>query len=157
MTLVSLQSLFKVAQVELVYRNRVKASERPVVHNSDEAYKLLINNWDMNRIELVESFKIILLDRRNSCLGISEISSGGISCSTADPKIIFATALKSRASNLILAHNHPSGNIVPSNSDIAISRKLREAGKVLDINVLDHLIVTPDQYYSFANEGKLLP
>lgn len=111
----------------------------------------------MNRIELVESFKIILLDRRNSCLGISEISSGGISCSTADPKIIFATALKSRASNLILAHNHPSGNIVPSNSDIAISRKLREAGKVLDINVLDHLIVTPDQYYSFANEGKLLP
>lgn len=157
MTLVSLLPLFKIAQVELTYRNKVKASERPIVQKSDDAYKLLINNWDMNKIELVESFKILLLDRRSACLGISEISSGGVSGCMADPKIIFATALKARASNLILAHNHPSGQLVPSNSDISISRKLREGGKVLDINVLDHLIVSPDQYYSFADEGKLIP
>ncbi len=121
------------------------------------AYKFLLSAWDMNRIELVESFKILLLDRRNACIGISEISMGGVSGCLADPKIIFATALKSRASNLILAHNHPSGQVEPSNADIAISRKLREGGRVLDITVLDHLIVTPEKYYSFASEGVLLP
>jgi len=152
-----IQSLFKIAQVELIYRNKVKAADRPKVTNSKDAYKLFLSTWDENKIELVESFQIMLLDRRNTCLGISEISTGGVNSCIADPKIIFATALKSRACNLILAHNHPSGDIVPSNADMMVSRKIKQGAGLLDIQVLDHLIVTPDQYYSFADEGKLIP
>lgn len=151
------EPLFQAAQVELVYRNKVKAADRAVVRTSKEAYKLLLSSWDENRIELVESFRIMLLNRSNACLGISEISTGGATSCIADPKIIFATALKARACNLILAHNHPSGNVQPSNADIMVSRKVRQGAGLLDIQVLDHLIVTPDQYYSFADEGKLTP
>ena len=143
----------KVAQVELIYRNKVKASERPVITSSKDAYGLFLATWDMNKIELVESFKVMLLDRRVSCLGISEISTGAVNFCLADAKIIFATALKARASNLILVHNHPSGHTTPSQPDIILTKKLKQAGELLDINVYDHLIITPQEYYSFADNG----
>ena len=107
----------------------------------------------MNRIELVEQFKILLLDRSNSCLGISHISTGSISGCLVDPKIIFATVLKARASSVILAHNPPSGNLQPSQADIELTKKLKAGGALLDVAVLDHLIVTPFSYYSFADDG----
>jgi len=142
-----------IAQVELVYRNKVKAADRPRVKSSKDAYDLLLSTWDKNKIELVESFKILLLDRRSACLGISEVSIGGISDCVADARIIFAIALKARASNLILAHNHPSGLVDPSEADIKLSKKLYQAGQILDVNVLDSIIVTPDNYYSLADNA----
>lgn len=153
----SAKSLFNIAQVELIYRNKAKAADRPVITSSKEAYNLLLSTWDKNRIELVETFKVMLLDRRNTCLGISEIATGGVHGCVVDPKIIFATALLARACNVILAHNHPSGGLVPGNGTITLSRRIREGGKYLDIRVLDHLIVTPDQFYSFADNGMYIP
>jgi DNA repair protein RadC len=144
---------FKVTEVELIYRNKIPASERQRINCSSDAYKVLMNSWDLNKIELLEQFKIILLDRRNACLAISEIATGGVSGCIADPRIIFSTALKARASGIVLSHNHPSGNLTPSNQDFALTKKLIAAGKLLDISVVEHLIVSPQGYYSFADDG----
>jgi DNA repair protein RadC len=149
-------SLFQVTEVELIYRNKLAPCDRPQIKSSSYAYELLMMAWDMNKIELLEQFKIILLDRRNSCIGISDISTGGVAGCLVDPKIVFSTALKARASSIVLSHNHPSGNLTPSNQDIALTRKFVEAGKLLDIEVIEHMIVTPHSYYSFADNG-LLP
>lgn len=112
-----------------------------------------MESWDRDKLELLEQFRILLTNRANKVMGVVEISSGGISGTTADPKLIFATALKACASGIILAHNHPSGNLKPSQSDLDLTRKLKEAGKLLDIQVLDHLIITSEGYMSFADEG----
>jgi DNA repair protein RadC len=143
----------KVTEVELIYRNKVKSSERPTVKLSNDAYDILFKSWNMDKIELQEQFKIMLLDRKNSCIGISTLATGGISGCLVDLRLAFATALKSRASCIILAHNHPSGNTTPSEADKHITQKFAEAGKLLDLNVLDHLIITKEGYTSFADEG----
>lgn len=151
----TIQTLFSVTEVELIYRNEINPCDRPVINSSYSAYDILLTAWDRNKIELQEEFMILLLDRGNHCLGISKISQGGISSCLIDPKIIFATGLKSRASGLILAHNHPSGLIQPSKADIELTNKLKAGGKLLEIAVMDHLIVTPHHYYSFTDEGML--
>ena len=88
-------------------------------------------------------------------IGKELISKGGLSGTPADPKIIFHIALQHRAVSVILAHNHPSNNLKPSQQDIDLTKQLRQAGKILDIGVLDHLIITDDGYFSFADEGIL--
>ncbi|RDB07831.1 JAB domain-containing protein [Runella aurantiaca] len=150
------QSLYRVNEVEIVYRNKVPYQDRIQITQSETAYEILRQCWDENRIELVEQFKILLLDRRHTCLGVSDIATGGITGCVVDPRIVFATALKTKASALILAHNHPSGNLKPSEADIALTRKLLQGGKLLEISVIDHLIVTPYNYCSFADDG-LMP
>jgi DNA repair protein RadC len=151
-----IESLFKIAEIQIVYRNKVGVKDRPKITGSRDANSILRSVWDMNRIELLEQFKLMLMDRRNACIGISDIATGGIAGCVVDPKIIFATALKARASGIIMAHNHPSGNLTPSQADIDLTRKMKEAGKLLEISVLDHLIMTSESYYSFADEG-LIP
>lgn len=95
----------------------------------------------------------MLTNRANKVLGIVEISTGGIAGTVADPKLIFAAALKCAASGIILAHNHLSGNLNPSQADKDLTRRLIQAGKLLEISVLDHLILTTEKYFSFADEG----
>jgi DNA repair protein RadC len=95
----------------------------------------------------------MLLNRSNRVLGIVNIASGGMASCVIDPKLIFVSAIKSAASSIILAHSHPSGNIKPSNEDISLTRKIKEGGKLLDITVLDHIIVTSEDFTSFADEG----
>ena len=95
----------------------------------------------------------MLMNRANKVLGIFKLSTGGVSGTVADPKIIFVAALKGGASGIIVAHNHPSGNLTASQSDINLARKLKEAGKFLEIQLLDHVIVTTKGYLSFADEG----
>ncbi|WP_276366219.1 JAB domain-containing protein [Chryseolinea sp. H1M3-3] len=152
---INIEPQSKVTEVELIYRGKTKVSERPKITCSREAHNLFQRSWDINRIELVEQFKILLLDRRNACIGIAEISTGGIAGCVADPKIIFATALKARASGIILAHNHPSGNLAPSQADIELTKKLVYAGNMLDLVVPDHLIETKEGYYSFSDQGMM--
>lgn len=149
----STRSLFSLTEVELSYRNPIDLKDRPTVCSSQQAYDVLMQAWDMNRIELLEEFIILLLDRQHRCIGLSKISVGGISACLVDPKIVFATALKARSSGLILSHNHPSGNIQPSEADISLTSKLRAGGYLLEMPVLDHLVVTPHNYFSFADEG----
>ena len=148
--------LFSVTEVELIYHNKVKASQRRIVSSAKEAYDLLMDCWEQNKLDLLEQFKIILLDRKNSCIGISNISVGGTSSCVVDPKIVFATALKAKAESIVMAHNHPSGNKLPSESDKKLTKDFVNAGKILQLNVLDHLIITRDGFTSFAEEGLII-
>jgi len=93
------------------------------------------------------------MNRRNRVLGVVEISQGGLSGTVADPKVIFAAALKSCASDIVLAHNHPSGELDPSREDIALTNKIKAGAELLDLKVLDHLIISKEGFYSFADNG----
>jgi DNA repair protein RadC len=153
--LLNLNALKTVAEVELIYKTKVKPSERPLVSSSSKCYQLLLQTWDENKIDFVEQFKVLLLNRCNRVLGIYELSSGGITGTVADVRLVMTAALKANAVAVILSHNHPSGNLKPSRPDIELTAKIKEAGKYLDIQVLDHIIVTSEGYYSFADEGLL--
>ncbi len=145
--------LYQVAEIQLTYKSNVKPSLRPKINTSRDAYNILLENWDDSKIEFIEQFKVILLNRANKVLGIVEISTGGVRGTVADPKVILGAALKAAASGFIMAHNHPSGNLTPSQTDTDLTRKLKEGGGFLEIQLLDHVIVTTEGYYSFADEG----
>lgn len=102
-----------------------------------------------------EEFWILYLNRANKIMSVEKISKGGITGTVADPRLIFGRALDIKACGVILVHNHPSGSTRPSNQDLELTKKLKSAGQLLDIQVMDHLIVTEDTYYSFADEGLL--
>jgi DNA repair protein RadC len=102
-----------------------------------------------------EEFWIILLNRGNKVLQKVRISEGGVAGTVVDPKKIFKIALDHNASSIILGHNHPSGNIVPSEADMRITKQIKDAGTLLEIFILDHIIVGDGQYYSFADQGEL--
>lgn len=148
-------SLFQVSEISVSYRPKFKASERPKVTSSKQVYDIFSSNWDKDILELKEQFKIMLLNRANRVIGIYEVSNGGMSGTIADPKLIFSTALKSCASSIILSHNHPSGNLKPSEADKRLTQKIKNGGELLDITVLDHVIITAEGYFSFADEGLL--
>ena len=143
----------KVSEVQLSYKTTVKASERPQINTSEDVHRVLQANWNYEIIEFIEEFKIILLNRANRVLGIVPISVGGTAGTIADPKVIFVSALKCNAASVILCHNHPSGNLKPSQADIELTKKLKSAGQFLDLPVLEHIILTKDAYFSFADEG----
>jgi|SRR5690554_329533 len=146
---------FEVAEIQLTYKTNVKPSERPKITSSKEAYEILLDSWDEDKLEFVEQFKILLLNRASMILGIYEVSTGGVSATIADPKLIFAAAIKANASAIILSHSHPSGQLKPSDADLKLTKKLKDGGQYLEISVLDHIIVTSEGYYSFADEGAI--
>jgi DNA repair protein RadC len=96
---------------------------------------------------------VLLVNRAHRVIKKKRISEGGVSGTVADPKIIFKMALEELASGVVVAHNHPSGNLQPSQSDIDLTKKLKEAGKFLEVQLLDHLIIAGNKYYSFTDEG----
>jgi len=146
----------QVDEVQLIYKSKIPPSERLKVGCSKDAYEAFLNAWDDDTLEHHEEFKVMLLNRANKVLGIITISKGGLSGTVIDVRLIFQAALKANASSILLAHNHPSGNKQPSEADNKITKKIRDAGKFLDISVVDHLILIPGQdYYSFADEGML--
>ncbi|WP_187263771.1 JAB domain-containing protein [Pontibacter beigongshangensis] len=147
--------LNRVAEIKLTYRSKVKPSERPQVTCSTDCAEVLRQSWDTGKIEFVEQFKVMLLNRANRVLGIYELSTGGVAGTVADPKLIFAAALKACASSIVLCHNHPSGNTKPSAADLQLTKKMKQGGELLDIVVLDHIILTSETYYSMADEGLL--
>lgn len=152
-TLMNEQSWNQIAEVELIYKTKIKASERPQVKTSKESAALLKQMWNGNKIDFVEQFKVLFLNRANKVLGIIELSTGGVTGTVADPKLIFVAALKANACSIIFSHNHPSGNLKPSQADEQLTQKIKQAGQLLDIKLLDHIIVTSEGYYSFADEG----
>lgn len=153
--LVKASAFNKVAEVKLTYRSKVKPSERPQVTTSIDCHNVLRQSWDAGKLEFVEQFKVMLLNRANRVLGIYELSTGGVAGTVADPKLVFVAALKACASSIVLCHNHPSGNTKPSAADLALTKKMKQAGELLDIVVLDHIILTSESYYSLADEGLL--
>jgi len=144
----------EVAEITLSYHGRI-SKNAPTIHCSSDAAETFRCFWDEGALGFVEEFKVMLLNRGNRVMGIVQISRGGIAGTVADPKLIFVAALKASASSIILAHNHPSGNLTPSQADLQLTNKLKEAGKFLDLPVLDHVILTQECHYSFADEGLL--
>ena len=149
-----MKNLFSVSEIELTYKSKVKASDRPQVICSRQSYDILLHHWS-DQLEWVEEFNLLLLNRANRVLAFYNVSKGGVAGTVVDAKVVFAAALKLRASGIILAHNHPSGNLQPSIQDLALTKKLVAGAKLLDLAVLDHLIITPYSYFSFADEGRL--
>jgi len=131
-------------------RKEISGRDRPKIGRSNDAYELI--KGDLMDIPH-EEFWLLLLNRANRVIRKQQISLGGVHGTVADPKIIFKVALEDLASGIIVAHNHPSGNLNPSQQDIDLTKKLKEAGKLLEIQLLDHLIVAGRNYYSFADEG----
>ena len=153
-TMLESNSLFQVAEIQLTYRRRVTIFDSLVIHQSYDAFKIFSSCWNPGTIGLFEESKILLLNRANKVLGVVNVSSGGLTGTIADIRLIFAAALKGSASFVILAHNHPSANLTPSQADLSLTQKIAEAGKLLDIRVLDHIILSPEgTYKSLADEG----
>ena len=150
-----IETITIVSEVELIYRSKIKPSNRPVIRRSEDSYNILSATWDRNKIEFVEQFKVLYLNRGNKVLALFEISTGGLSGTVADPRLIFATALKLNAAALILCHNHPSGNLTPSQADRNLTEKIKNGGLLLDLLVSDHIILSSEAYFSFADEGLL--
>jgi DNA repair protein RadC len=153
----SLDVLNNVSEIEIVYRKKVacKVSERPLITTSADCYQVLLHYWNEDKIDLLEEFKVLLLNRANRVLQIFPVSQGGMTGTVADPRLILAAALKVGAVNVVLCHNHPSGNLKPSLADEQLTGKIRMAAQYFDIKVLDHIIITSESYYSFADEGLL--
>ena len=125
------------------------------ITSGDVAFELLLSLWDLDTIELQEEFKVLLLNRANEVLGIYPLSKGGITGTVVDSRLIFAVALKCNATGIILCHNHPSGTLKPSNTDITLTKSIKKCADFLDISLIDHLIITKNGFFSFLNEGKL--
>jgi DNA repair protein RadC len=141
-----------IAEVNLVYRNKVKASERPKVKCSKDAHDIFIESWNPDSIEHIEEFKVLLMNPSNAVLGILNLSKGGLTGTVTDNRVVLQAAIKANAAGIIVCHNHPSGNVNPSESDTKSTMKLRDACNMMDIQLVDHLIITPeDEYYSFAD------
>jgi DNA repair protein RadC len=142
-----------ISALELGRRRKVSVpAERVGISCSEDAYHLMKPHlMDISH----EQFWIILLNKSNKVIKKSQVSTGGISGTVADPRIIFKIAVENLACGIILVHNHPSGNKKPSEADIQLTQRLKQAGVYLDVPVLDHLIFTDQGYYSFADEGKL--
>lgn len=150
-----MENLSNVSEIKVQFLPDFKPFERPSIIKSSHAYQILLTQWDAGLMQFLEEFKVIYLDSGNHVLGVSDIAMGGRAAVSVDMKTIFSIALKCCASKIILAHNHPSGRLSPSNEDKAITKKAIEAGKYLDITVCDHIIVTPSDYYSMRDEGDI--
>lgn len=143
----------KVPQIELRYRSKIKAADRVTINQPKDAYDIFSTHWDEDTINLQEQFKVLLLDNSNRVIGIVPVSSGGTTSTVVDPRLVFAAALKACAKKVIVAHNHPSGSLLPSTDDKRITEKLVQGGRLLDIEVVDHLILTWEGYYSLSENG----
>ena len=133
-------------------RKEILQDERPKITGSRDAFELVkANLMDLPH----EEFWVLLLNRANRLIRKQQVSIGGVAGTVADPKIIFKLAVGELSSGIIVAHNHPSGNLLASQADIQLTQRLKEAGKLLEIQVLDHLIVGGHKYFSFADEGLL--
>jgi DNA repair protein RadC len=141
------------AALELGRRRQLSdLREKPQLRSSRDAYDAIAPLlMDLPH----EEFWILLLNRANLIIDRQAISSGGVSGTVVDAKMVFKKALEALASSVILCHNHPSGNLKPSQADLDLTKKLRKAGETLDIGVLDHLIISGNSYYSFSDEGVL--
>lgn len=142
------------AEVEVMYKTKVKPSDRPLLNSSTLCYDYLIDVWS-GKIEYCEEFIIVMLNRANKALGWVKISQGSAAGTVVDSRMILQPAILANASGIILAHNHPSGNKRPSEQDLQLTKKIQAACKFMDISLIDHIIVTTEGYYSFADEGQL--
>jgi DNA repair protein RadC len=144
---------YTVGEVELTYKST--STSRSKIYSSEDAYKYLLPTYKKGTICYKEYFKVLFLNQSNQVLGYILISEGGITDTTVDVRVILQAALLTNSVAIILAHNHPSGSMKPSRQDIEITKQVKDAARLMRITVIDHLILTDEGYYSFADEGQL--
>lgn len=146
----------KVNEIQISYREKLSTLRSLSLCNSSEVAQLLFKNWDTGTIGLHETFKVLLLNQSNKVKGIYPLSTGGISGTLVDVRILFAIVLKTLSVGIILTHNHPSGQLRASEADKQLTKKIQQGARLFDVRVLDHIILAPDgRYYSFADNGLL--
>lgn len=145
---------YQIPQIRLSYVSDI-ITTKPRISNSKSAAEVFRASYEDEDIDFRESFKVAYLNRANKIIGINTISTGGTAATVVDRKIIFSGALLANACSIILCHNHPSGNTQPSAQDDALTKAIIDAGKILDIKVLDHVILTSEGYYSYNDERRL--
>lgn len=141
----------KIAEVKLSYSTKIKASEREKVDTSLKASKIF-RPFFAEFMEHKECAFVMLLNQGNHVLGVMKLSEGGISGALIDVRLLFQAAILANASGFILCHNHPSGILNTSDSDLKLTKKVHEGAKLLDLELLDHIIITKDSYLSMADE-----
>jgi DNA repair protein RadC len=141
--------------IKLFELKKIQTQLPAVKITTPEEAAAFIRQFYFDDIEIFESFFILLLNQANKTIGYSKISQGGISGTVVDIRIIAKYAIESLATSVILAHNHPSGNLNPSSADIKITEKIESGLKILDIKVYDHIILSADSFYSFKTNNDL--
>lgn len=144
---------YRVGEVELTYKPTTNNKCR--IMTSEDAYRILLPTFKEGTITYKEYFKILFLNQANEVLGYTLISEGGLTDTTVDVRIIFQAALLTNSVAIVLAHNHPTGNLRPSKEDIDITKRIKDAAQIMRIRILDHIIISDTDYYSFADEGEL--
>lgn len=143
-----------VAEIEVVYKPAI--SDKPIISSSLDAYNVLVKFFPIETLSLQERFVALYLNRSNRVIGVYPMSVGGITGTVVDVRLLLSVALKTAATGIILAHNHPSGNLKPSEADKELTNKIKKASEYMDIKLLDHLIIAPEgRYLSFTEEGHL--
>lgn len=142
-------------EITVKLKENISLEKLPKITTSKEAYNVIREYFDKDTFYMQEEFIAVYLNINNRVIGHQRISKGGISSTVVDARLILSTAIKCLASSVIITHNHPSGNTNPSQADIKLTNKIKEAGKFLDITLLDHLIITDESYLSFADESLL--
>lgn len=145
----------QIAEIQISYSTKIPKQERLKITSSRSAYQVLLNSWNINLIELQEEFVVLILNNSNEILGIFNLAKGTVQGVQVDLRLLFTVALKANGVGIIIAHNHPSGSITPSSADIDITEKIKKNGDMLNVKLLDHIILTRDNYYSFADDGKI--
>ena len=140
-----------ISEIQMGYKPNLISSK--IINDSNAAFDILVTLFPQETICLQEQFVVLYLNRANRVIGSYQLSKGGITGTIADVRIILSVALKTLATGLILAHNHPSGNLKPSEADIQLIQKLKDASKLMDIEWLDHMILNSNGYFSFTKDG----
>lgn len=146
----------KVPEIELKKTGKIVELEgKKKIMDANDAYNLFLDIWNKNLITAQEETYVIFFNNNNKPIGYYHHSRGGITATVQDIQVLSAMAVKSLAKGVIVAHNHPSGNLKPSNEDISTSRKIKEAFKLFNITLMDAIIITEDGFYSLQQEGQL--
>jgi DNA repair protein RadC len=147
------KNILKAPEITVHYHPKI--TKRPFICFAIDAYALFLDFFPKNSIELQERVVVMYLNQSKKVLGIYLVSVGGLTNVVTDIRLIFSVALKTAATSIIIAHNHPSGSLKPSQNDIDFTKKVIDAGQLLDIKVLDHIIIAPGKlkFYSFSREG----
>ncbi|WP_341221044.1 JAB domain-containing protein [Polaribacter atrinae] len=150
----NLSKLFSIKEIDISYSYGTAKADRKKITSSLDA-KDIFHSLIEKSIEYKESFLLLVLNNSNEILGIKKISEGGITSTIVDIRLIFQTVLKAHGVGFIICHNHPSGKLEPSNADKHLTEKIKEGAQTLDLKLLDHLIITKESAFSFADEGIL--
>ena len=150
----TIEKVYQVAEIQIKYIPKKKIG--PIITSPIEAVKVLKNFYDPNSINLQEEFLILYLNQNNGLIGVYKVSKGTINATLVDVRLVMSVGLKLASTSIILSHNHPSGNLKPSENDKRITKKIVEAGKLLDINIIDHIIINPGfKFYSLSENNEM--